>query len=598
MAEMRTDNSPNAARWTLLYAMLLLVLGWAMPWPAAQAAPAFQSVATNSDTTTSLTITKPADVVQNDLLIATLAARGNTTVTPPAGWTQIQRTNNGTTQTLAVFYRVATAADIAATNYTFTLGANVGVAGAILRYTGVDPRYPIDASGIATGTGATATAPTVTTTVADTRVLRIAGIPNRGTLTAPSGTTQRVNLVRDPGGTANDTRLGVADVTKAAAGATGTAAFTNTSGAWVAATFALRSYTGKSAPTRRAAAPLPWQRDLQHLLPRHGHRRCGRGEHLGRHLAGAATPIAVGDLLLVIQMQDATINTNNTGSYGDGNHGERPAAPPTTTTPASTSSWWPRARSWAHAVQIEGKGPGGGLINTYTNDNATAAQGQRRFQVVRVPQYYDATVTGAVTASAWNGTSGGIVALDVANTLTFSGGSINVNALGFRGGGGQELDGGTGANTDYRTRVTVNTNGNKAEGVAGSPNFMYDGTGTLAAGSGYPDGTNADASRARGAPGNAGGGGTDGRPSANDENSGGGGGGNGGAGGLGGNTWNTNLPRGGFGGAVFPQARTAWHWRRRRQRGPKQLHGGPVQWRSGRRASSWSAPTASRAPAP
>ena len=38
------------------------------------------------------------------------------------------------------------------------------------------------------------------------------------------------------------------------------------------------------------------------------------------------------------------------------------------------------------------------------------------------------------------------------------------------------------------------------------------------------------------------------------ENSGGGGGGNGGAGGLGGNTWNSNLPRGGFGGAVFPHA--------------------------------------------
>jgi len=50
-----------------------------------------------------------------------------------------------------------------------------------------------------------------------------------------------------------------------------------------------------------------------------------------------------------------------------------------------------------------------------------------------VPQYYNATVTGAVTAAAWNGTSGGIVTLDVANTLTFSVGSINVSALGFRG---------------------------------------------------------------------------------------------------------------------------------------------------------------------
>ena len=177
---MRTDNSPNAARWTLLYAMLLMVLGWAMPWPAAQAAPAFQSVATNSATTTSLTITKPTGVVQNDLLLATLAARGNTTVTAPAGWIQIQQTNNGTAETLAVFYRVATAADIAATNYTFTLGVtSVGVAGAILRYTGADPKFPIDVSAIFTGTSTAPTAPTVTTTVSDTKVVRIAGIRER-----------------------------------------------------------------------------------------------------------------------------------------------------------------------------------------------------------------------------------------------------------------------------------------------------------------------------------------------------------------------------------------------------------------------------------
>ena len=82
---MRTNNSSNAARWTLLYAMFLLVLGWAIPWPAAEAAPAFQTVATANATATSLTITKPTGVVQNDLLLATLAARGNTTITAPAG---------------------------------------------------------------------------------------------------------------------------------------------------------------------------------------------------------------------------------------------------------------------------------------------------------------------------------------------------------------------------------------------------------------------------------------------------------------------------------------------------------------------------------
>lgn len=37
---------------------------------------------------------------------------------------------------------------------------------------------------------------------------------------------------------------------------------------------------------------------------------------------GAALPIVVGDLVLVIQMQDATINATNTGAYGDGVAGD------------------------------------------------------------------------------------------------------------------------------------------------------------------------------------------------------------------------------------------------------------------------------------
>ena len=66
-------------------------------------------------------------------------------------------------------------------------------------------------------------------------------------------------------------------------------------------------------------------------------------------------------------------------------------------------------------------------------------------------------------------------------------------------------------------------------------------------GDGYPNGD-----FGRGAPGNAGGGGTDGDPASNGQNSGGGGGGNGGAGGVGGNTWSSNLARGGYGGVVVP----------------------------------------------
>src|SRR6058998_682340 len=37
---------------------------------------------------------------------------------------------------------------------------------------------------------------------------------------------------------------------------------------------------------------------------------------------GAGTPIAVGDLVVVIQMQDAAIDSANTGAYGNGIAGD------------------------------------------------------------------------------------------------------------------------------------------------------------------------------------------------------------------------------------------------------------------------------------
>lgn len=263
---------------------------------------------------------------------------------------------------------------------------------------------------------------------------------------------------------------------------------------------------------------------------------------------GSATPITAGDLLLVIQMQDAEIDSSNTGAYGDGVAGD----PATGSTNLNNAGRYEYVIATgpvvAGSVPIFGAGPGGGLIYTYTNADATATQGQRRYQVIRVPQYSSATLSSGLTALAWDGRVGGVLAIDVAGQLTL-GGTVSVSGLGFRGGGGRRQDGSPGLlNTDYRTLSTLNPNGSKGEGIAGTPRLVYDGSAVVDTGvEGYPNGA-----MARGAPGTAGGGGTDGRPSANDQNSGGGGGGNGGAGGRGGYTWNTILDRGGHGGSAFP----------------------------------------------
>jgi uncharacterized repeat protein (TIGR01451 family) len=277
---------------------------------------------------------------------------------------------------------------------------------------------------------------------------------------------------------------------------------------------------------------------------------------------GAGGTIANGSLLLVIQMQDASINDSNTVAYGNGSTG-------TGFTTINNAGNYEFVNATgaiaAGSVPIKGAGTGGGLVFGYTAAAASATKGASTYQVVLVPQYLSATL-GAVTAAAWNGSTGGILALDVAGQLNLGGATVHVDGQGFRGGAGMQLTGGAGANTDYwhksPTAYTGATGGvagvdaAKGEGVAGTPEWVESNNSFLQTTTtvGYPSGTaGADGSMARGAPGNAGGGGTDADPAANDQNAGGGGGGNGGSGGFGGDSWNSNLSDGGEGGSPFPE---------------------------------------------
>jgi uncharacterized repeat protein (TIGR01451 family) len=282
--------------------------------------------------------------------------------------------------------------------------------------------------------------------------------------------------------------------------------------------------------------------------------------------AGAGGAIAAGNLLLVIQMQDASINDGNTVVYGNGDTGQG-----FTSLNSAGDYEFVTAQSAVSAsggtVTISGSGSGGGLVFAYhasaVND---ASAGQSTYQVIVVPQYTTASFssTSPPTALAWNGSTGGVLAIDTSSTLTLNGASVSVSGLGFRGGAGMQLTGGGGATTDYRQPAPATYtgavggeagwDGAKGEGIAGTPSWVETGGTFLQTNTGYPSGTaGTDGSMARGAPGNAGGGGTDGDPGGtNDQNSGGGGGGNGGAGGFGGDSWSTNLSVGGEGGAGFP----------------------------------------------
>ena len=276
---------------------------------------------------------------------------------------------------------------------------------------------------------------------------------------------------------------------------------------------------------------------------------------LNTPLVGGGPAIAAGDLLLVIQMQDADINGTNSIAYGDGSTG----AGSTNLRQTGKYEYVSAASAVvAGVVTIVGSGAGNGLVNNYDFSLAvTATNGFRTFQVIRVPQYSSATLGAGLTALPWNGKfhAGGVLAVDVAGALNLNAQTIAVDQLGFKGALGVQQLGGAGTGTDYVRPSGGGAHGYKGEGIAGTPQFLYDAIAGAQAASGAADGyPNGDA--ARGAPGTAGGGGTDAHPSANDENSGGGGGANGGSGGLGGESWNSHLPVGGLGGAAFPAAVT------------------------------------------
>ena len=284
---------------------------------------------------------------------------------------------------------------------------------------------------------------------------------------------------------------------------------------------------------------------------------------VGAARAGGGPAIANGDLLLVMQMQDAAINTSNGSTYGDGSG----AGSGSTALNGAGAYEYVKATGAVAGglVPIAGAGANGGLIYSYTNANATTTQGQRRFQVIRVPQYVAATLSAGLTASAWDGATGGVLAIDVQNTLTLGSVTVSVDGLGFRGGAGMQLNGVTAgsANTDfqfaapgaYAGTVVNGWHGSKGEGIAGTPAFVESAGTFLATATGYPSGAAADGSMGRGAPGNAGGGGTDAESGAgNSNNSGGSGGGNGGIGGAGGNSQAVDRASGGVPGAAFPNS--------------------------------------------
>lgn len=198
-----------------------------------------------------------------------------------------------------------------------------------------------------------------------------------------------------------------------------------------------------------------------------------------------ASGLTSGDLILVIQMQGASINTSNSALFG------------TITNYNSVGLYEFRCVSSVPNVTT---------INvTVPFSNSYTASG--KVQVIRIPRYtsFNLASGNSIRPAAWNGSSGGVTVIEVANNATING-TFNASGMGFRGGSFEN-------NTQPATVITTSyfsnsdlDGGNKGESIAGHETDY----GTA----GYRYG--------RGAAANGGGGG-------NSHNAGGGGGANGGS---------------------------------------------------------------------
>ena len=90
--------------------------------------------------TTTCVIVKPTGVAVGDLLIAsmTYAQNSTPTISPPAGWSLIRKTSSVVdgSPTVHSFYKIATATEVSASDFTFTSSGSASNKGAMLRISG------------------------------------------------------------------------------------------------------------------------------------------------------------------------------------------------------------------------------------------------------------------------------------------------------------------------------------------------------------------------------------------------------------------------------------------------------------------------------
>jgi len=182
------------------------------------------SSSASSASGTTLSLTTPALTLVGDVLIAAIAVRPQgASITPPAGWTLVRRSDStgGASNSLAIYTRLAVVAEPA--THDFVLSTSTGSAGGLVALREVDGASPVDVDdGTATANGLTHTAPDVTTTVANCMLVTAHAFASAETWTEPAGMTELVDISSIAAPAATGISLSVNVELRVAAGATGT----------------------------------------------------------------------------------------------------------------------------------------------------------------------------------------------------------------------------------------------------------------------------------------------------------------------------------------------------------------------------------------
>lgn len=203
--------------------LALVLMFWACSL-GAQAAITFVGSSTNNtggSGATSLAVNLPAGTAAADVMIAQVSVVGGsgTTITAPAGWTQIVLDNSGSAVRQGLYYRVAGAAEPA--SYAWTFSSSQRSAIGILSYRGVDTVVPVNASSSSdAGASTNVTAAAVTTTSWNTQIVGFFTIARGGSsFTPPPGMTEQYDAATAAG--PNGITIESADVFRSAVGSSG-----------------------------------------------------------------------------------------------------------------------------------------------------------------------------------------------------------------------------------------------------------------------------------------------------------------------------------------------------------------------------------------